>query len=342
MISTYKKRIRVKLSRAFNADALLLQTPNNSGIWDNVEFVTDNNCPDADFWVVSDDLPEPISTTCPPSHLLLITGEPPSIKSYAPAFLAQFSRILTCHEIDHPGLIHKNPPIPWRYGLAGKSCHLSSNDSFVENYDTLTSMFSYNQKERLISAICSTKTMCDGHIKRSEFISFLERAEIPELDIFGRGRKNEVLCKRDAIAPYKYHIALENSSFPNYWTEKLADAFLGGTHPFYWGCPNITDYFPRGSFTWIDIEHPEEALRTIYATIEKNTFDNSIELISEARERVLNKYNLFSVITSLIKDTRRFEPSPPTKITLQPENRFTLQGNLRRFWTFLKMQAGSC
>ena len=41
------------------------------------------------------------------------------------------------------------------------------------------------------------------------------------LDVFGRGIRS-IPDKAAGILPYRYHIALENSQFYDYWTEKLA------------------------------------------------------------------------------------------------------------------------
>ena len=54
---------------------------------------------------------------------------------------------------------------------------------------------------------------------------------------------NPIEDKFDALIGYKYHLALENSVIPDYWTEKLADSLLAWCKPIYYGCPNINDYF---------------------------------------------------------------------------------------------------
>ena len=63
----------------------------------------------------------------------------------------------------------------------------------------------------------------------------------------------------EAIADY---IALENSSHAHYWSEKLADTYLGWSFPFYWGCPNTSDYFPEQSLCQID---RDDLARAIFA-----------------------------------------------------------------------------
>ena len=50
-----------------------------------------------------------------------------------------------------------------------------------------------------------------------------------KIDFFGFGIK-DLKNKKDAIDPYLFSIAIENSKHDNYWTEKIADVFLGNTN----------------------------------------------------------------------------------------------------------------
>jgi len=45
----------------------------------------------------------------------------------------------------------------------------------------------------------------------------------------------------DFISKYKFMMCFENTSQPNYFTEKLMNAYYGGTIPIYWGDPLIFD-----------------------------------------------------------------------------------------------------
>ncbi len=46
-----------------------------------------------------------------------------------------------------------------------------------------------------------------------------------------------------------FHIAIENTSINNFFTEKIIDCFQTRTIPIYYGCPNIENYFnPQGFF----------------------------------------------------------------------------------------------
>jgi hypothetical protein len=54
------------------------------------------------------------------------------------------------------------------------------------------------------------------------------------------------LVKLDYLAGYKFTIAFENSSYPGYTTEKIANALHAGSVPIYWGNPLISrDYNPK-------------------------------------------------------------------------------------------------
>ena len=46
--------------------------------------------------------------------------------------------------------------------------------------------------------------------------------------------------KRDFISKYLFNIAFENSSYPGYTTEKIAEPWVEGCIPIYWGDPEIT------------------------------------------------------------------------------------------------------
>ncbi len=310
---------------------LVMQTPGSSGEWDGVSFLVDRTGTlEADAWVAYEELPEEMTTLCPPDRTLLITGEPPMIKTYRPEYLAQFARVLTCHDIRHRGVIRDQQALPWHYG---RLFDASGAERFVECYDSLAAHSPFEGKDRAISLVCSAKRKREGHRKRDEFVSILEQARIPGLDLFGKGREREAPCKRDAIAPYRYHIVLENSERPDYWTEKLADAYLGGALPFYWGCSNIGKYFPAGAFVRIDIERPGEAMRIIRETMDRNAYETARPALVEARNLVLNRYNLFPTIVSLFRGLPSAAGTERIPVTLRPERDFTFKGRVRRFWS---------
>lgn len=51
--------------------------------------------------------------------------------------------------------------------------------------------------------------------------------------------------------PYRFVIAMENSTRPGYITEKLINAFLAGAIPIYWGAPDVHQYFNPAAFVLV-------------------------------------------------------------------------------------------
>lgn len=308
---------RIKLSHPFKSRYLVRQTPGSRGIWGNYEFFINKDVQDCDYWVVYEDLNEEDRTCCPPKNTIIITGEPPSIKGYNSRFLSQFGTVITCHtDLNHPHVVLGQQSQPWHIGIV----RTPQKESFTKLcYDDFLN-YNQNGKNKLMSVICSTKSVTRGHRKRLYFVKQLKKHFRENLDVFGRGL-NPIPDKWDAIYPYRYQIALENCSIPNYWTEKLADVFLGLSHPIYYGCSNISSYFPAKSFSSIDIENPDEAISKIENLIENETYEKSVNYILEARSLVLNKYNLFPMLARAC-DELNFSSNKIENVKIKPESAF--------------------
>jgi hypothetical protein len=93
-------------------------------------------------------------------------------------------------------------------------------------------------KTKGLSTVTSEKIMCPGHHLRQVVSQQLQGVA----DCYGNFFKNPVATSWDAIAPYRFHLAIENESSPNYFTEKLINCFQAKTVPIYWGCPNLEDF----------------------------------------------------------------------------------------------------
>lgn len=266
-------------------------------------FIFDPDASEYDWLVIYDDLPLQFSDgqhpthridrlACPREHTLLITTEPSSIKVYGQRFLAQFGAVLTSQEhwaIRHPRPIHSQTGLLWFYGIP-----YSGDSSAVLDHEALSCM-TPTAKDKVLSTVTSSKRMRHTfHHKRYNFVRRL-KAEIPELDIFGHGIR-PIADKAEGLDSYRYHIAIENHICRHHWTEKLADAFLGYTLPFYHGCPNTTDYFPADSFIPVDITDFPGTVATIRQAIENNEFEKRLPFIQQARKLVLEKYNIFAVL----------------------------------------------
>lgn len=274
-----------------------------------------------DAWVVYNNLPGRAvqHALCPRGRTILITGEPPSRGPVHPGFASQFGTVVTCHPALNGACVRKaQQALPWWVGLrrAGKFQFDASM-----GYDGLAGMTSVS-KTKDLSIICSDLAITPGHRRRLRFVSELIRHFGDRMDVFGQGRR-PVGDKWDAIAPYKYHVVLENSSIEDYWTEKLADAFLGAALPLYWGCRNIERYFSRGALIPIDIARPADGIRKIEQVLSEDPYDAALGEIWQARKRVLDEHNLFPMLARLVDALPMGEAEP---VLVRPASDFTLTG----------------
>lgn len=271
-------------------------------------FTLDMKASDYDWLVVYDDLRvakrEPDkrlfeNMACHPKHSLLVTSEPSSIKHYGNRFVKQFGCILTSQDsasLPHVDRIYSQPALIWHYGIGSE--HEIMFDNMVESPP--------KNKCRDVGMVFSPKRQRHTlHHKRFTFMTELMRL-LPEMDVYGRGVK-PLDDKAEAMDLYRYHVAVENYIGLNHWTEKLSDAFLGLTLPFYAGCPNAADYFPEDSFIQIGIDSPEESVEIIRKAIRDREYEKRYSAIAEARRRVLYEYGFFSVVSKIIE--ARFDPS---------------------------------
>lgn len=310
----------VKVSSRIAPELLLRQSPGNAGIWDDVRFLPEEDVAECDAWVVFDGLQETERTVCARDKVIFITGEPPSIKGYDHRFLRQFGTIVTAHEaVRHPGVLRQHQALPWMIGGKYDAASHRFTYSFADglDFDELSRLQDV-EKDRLISVILSQKSSTEGHRARNRFVGELKRRLGSDLDVFGVGYR-EIRDKFDGLAPYHYHLALENSRYPDYWTEKLSDAFLSFAYPFYHGCPNIGSYFPDGSLTVIDIEKVDESISIIENAVRRSVSETARDRIVESRNLVLNRYNFFPTVVEILRGT---EGGRKRLITLRPESDF--------------------
>lgn len=292
----------IKVSQTHPTWPFIRQTPNSSGCWGEYRFEFDDDLKESDAWVVIGDMSHYREVTkCPPHRILLINAEPPTMSDYPENYISQFPVVATCggFNFDHAGVKEVFPLQPWYIGITQRSLHAPEEQGVVTlGYDDLK-LIKPGEKSKLLSIVYSDVKFTDGHVKRHEFVRALKDHFKDRLDIFGKGF-HYVPDKWDAVADYKYHIAIENSCFPHYWTEKLADAFLGWSYPIYYGCPNAADYFDPNSFSTIDIASPQDAIAKIERVLQLETWNSRLAEIAESRRRILDEYNLFPMIIKLL------------------------------------------
>lgn len=265
----------------------------------NCKFIFDENEKNFDWLVVYNNLSDDIkiSNSCPKENTIFVTSEPSSITYYGKKFLSQFEYVLTGQEdyaLSHPGKIYQQPALRWFY---------ESDLSRPTNIDELRKNIPL-EKNKIISTICSNKSSnFTLHKKRLKFIKYVKE-QMPELHHFGKGF-HQIKDKSEGIKSYKYHIVIENHIANHWWTEKLSDAFLGCSLPFYYGSPNINQYFPEKSLIKIDINKPKLALQIIRNAIQNNEYEKRLEHLLIARKRLIDTYSIFSVLSNHINNCEK-------------------------------------
>ncbi|VAW81918.1 hypothetical protein MNBD_GAMMA12-1944 [hydrothermal vent metagenome] len=278
------------------------QLPDQHPRWGECQFIFDDDNNDYDWLVIYDDVPATIENgkkipgkidlCCAPAHTILVTMEPSNIKIYGQYFVEQFGHVLTSQEFSalrHPHRVFSQPALRWFFGRGPKN---------IMTFDQLQTADSY-PKSKIMASVCSTKQQKHTlHYKRYHFIQHIKQ-QFPDMDLFGHGVR-EMDDKAEALSDYKYHIAIENHYAIHHWTEKLSDPYLAYCLPIYYGCPNIDDYFPKDSYIAIDINDPQGACEIIKKAIQNNEYEKRLPAIRQAREKVLNQYNLFNVLNNIV------------------------------------------
>lgn len=315
---------KVKLSTNGSGESLARQTPKLSLRWNDFQFYIKDTENTYDWFVVYDGLSQNETVRVRDGHTIFLTGEPPAIKIYNKKFLDQFDLIITSQpNIQGKNVIHTQTALAW---TLYQTTFGQIDINLSKNYDDLKN--DKIEKTKLLSVVTSNKNHTKGHRDRLEFIYKLQQHFGDKIDVFGPGlglygsNKDRIKFKYhenkwEALASYKYHIAIENSQYPDYWTEKLTEAFVAETYPFYFGCPNIFDYFNGKSLTPINILKPEEAIEIIERKIEENTYEKSLEEILKAKNLILEKYQLFPMLEKIF-ETHKSDTKIITR-TIHPE-----------------------
>jgi len=143
------------------------------------------------------------------------------------------------------------PFFPSRVGIS----YLNGSISQVSSIDHFSNSNFLVYKKRLLSSVMSGKSFLPLHRSRLELIRFLKHRSL-ELDLFGRD-SSPVSDKSEALIPYYYHIACENSTAGP--SEKLWDPILCECVVFYSGSLHLVHPFLRKAIIAIPTDDPQTA-----------------------------------------------------------------------------------
>jgi len=293
----------VRIVKNWDFPDLLRQTPHELGEWEGITFTLDP-VEECDYLIfLNNQMEEAIRAKCPVENVWAIMQEP-YMKGHTDWMAEKhdhFAKVFTHSPPSHdPKYIPSHPALPW---------HVN------KTYDQLLSM-PIPDKTRPISWVVGNANDLPGHFKRLSFLRCIQQDKSIDIDLFGRAVV-PIEDKWDGLAPYKYSLAIENTSTADYWTEKIADCFLSWTVPIYFGCNNIADYFPPESYIIIDINNRQKALEKVKKMIAEDQWEKRLPALQEARNLVLNRYQLFPFLAELIKAAPA-TTEEKTRVTIPP------------------------
>lgn len=161
----------------------------------------------------------------------------------------------------------------------------------------------------ILSTVLSDKYKDPGHVKRVDFVKFLEQKNM-NVDVYGGNKfgwnnyKGSLPYhkKDDAMFGYKYVFNAENHEIRNYYTEKLVDGILAECLVFYWGCPNIRDFFDERAFVKLELVDLEKDFQTIKRAIDENWWEQRLPYILEAKKKILNNMQFFPRLERILSE----------------------------------------
>jgi GR25 family glycosyltransferase involved in LPS biosynthesis len=177
------------------------------------------------------------------------------------------------------------------------------------------------EKTKLLSTICSSKYFDPGHIKRIDFLKYIENKndDVVTIDIYNQDNEHNFKSykgphpknnKEYGILPYKYYFMPENNEEKNFMTEKIWEPLLTETLCFYWGCPNLSEYIDPRAYIQLDLNDFEKSFQIIKTAIINNEWEKRIEFIRMEKQKVLEYFNFFPTLERIIKHDFRFTHRP--------------------------------
>ena len=206
----------------------------------------------------------------------------------------------------------------WEEPDSNKFLEVRTHSKFYNNctwnikidYNDLQNNF-IKKTNNYVSTICSSKYFDPGHIKRIDFLKYIENKNDQsfKIDIFGIDNQHNFInykgslsedSKLIGIIPYKYYFMAENNSEFNYISEKFWEPLISECLCFYWGAPNISDYIDPLAYITLDLDDFEKSFNIINNAINNNLWADRINIIRKEKYKIINYYNFFPTLERII------------------------------------------
>jgi alpha(1,3/1,4) fucosyltransferase len=174
------------------------------------------------------------------------------VENFAPDFkLCDYA--FTCHQINDP----RNLRLPC-YALCDPRTLLKDHEDLEQIMAAKTKFCGF------LAGYADRKTRV-----RNDF--FHKLCQYKKVDSAGAALNNTgyrvplgPAAKREFLRPYKFNLAFENTSLPEYTTEKIVDAMQARAMPIYWGNPGVGLEFNSKSFlNYFDFPDEEALIEKI-------------------------------------------------------------------------------
>lgn len=164
----------------------------------------------------------------------------------------------------------------------------------------------------ILSTVLSEKYRDSGHMKRIDFVKYLEKKGLP-IHVYGTNsfKYKQYMGslpyhnKDSAIFPYKYTFNVENKSIKNYYTEKLVDGILGECLVFYSGCWNVREYLDERAYVYLELSDFEKDYNIILKAINEDWYTQRLPYIKEAKNKILNGLQFFPRLEKIIRELKK-------------------------------------
>ena len=175
-----------------------------------------------------------------------------------------------------------------------------------KTYNQLKTGEVIEKNNNILSTVLSSKYRDTGHIKRIDFVKYLERKKF-QVDVFGDNKWGYVNYKGsqkdDVMFPYKYVFNVENNSVKNYFTEKLIDGILAECLVFYSGCYNVKEFIDERAFVYLELSNFDNDYNIIKKSIENNLWEERLPYIKQAKKKILDYLHMFPRLERIINKT---------------------------------------
>lgn len=252
--------------------------------------------------------------------IFFVASEPPEIRRYNVEVLRRFGAVLGPSFPDVrelPGFRLMTGIAPWWVGINSSTARHYETQSEPIGLDRVA-LRNHNDPDLSgLSVIISTKARTPLQSQRLRLVDYLG-TKLPQFEVFGVGLR-PVADKAQVLSRYRYHLAIENSIHPGYWTEKLADPILMGNFVFYGGHAAFRNDLAGLGVSLVDPFDLDGTYRIISDAMESDGWARSAEGRRQNRDAILDRVSFHRKLESVVDEIVPDRPGRGT-VLIPPHN----------------------